>query len=285
MNKRQAWFIFLSFTLLLVVLSVWLLPACAPGRVAATADDSTYAIPSLPDFAGRSYLPEAYRFAAPEAAISDYVLDYQGFVLEFDTASRNARWVCYLLCEANRGDGVERASNFRMDRRLGDYSPRDAAYRNSGYDRGHLAPAADMSYSTEAMYDSFFLSNASPQVPGFNRGIWKRLEEQVRSFAIEKDSIWIVTGPILHDNLPLMGDSPIRIPELFYKAIYKPASEPQGIAFVMRNVSATGDLQAYAITIDSLERLSGINFFPYLNEAERRKVQSSINLAFWFGEQ
>jgi endonuclease G len=230
-----------------------------------------------------SFVAENYRNLVPEIVSQDYFLDYNGFVLEFDTLTRHAKWVSYLLCKANLGSGEERSSNFRMDRRLGDYSPRDAAYRNSGYDRGHLAPAADMSYSAESMYDSFYLTNASPQVPGFNRGIWKRLEEQVRKFAADKDSIYVATGPVLHDSLPYLGSTAIRIPDYYYKVILKKdAHHTEGIAFIMKNESANGDLSQYAVSIDSVEVLTGINFFPMLNASQEIQGESRYNLTYWF---
>lgn len=231
-----------------------------------------------------SFVPEIFRDFVPEIEIPRYFLDYNGFALEFDTLTKNAKWVSYLLCKANLGSGEERSSNFRMERRLGDLSPRDATYKNSGYDRGHLAPAADMAYSAESMYDSFFLTNASPQEPGFNRGIWKRLEEQIRKFASEKDSIYIATGPILDRTLPRLGNSSILIPEYFYKVILKKdRGNPQGIAFIMKNESASGDLRAFAVSIDSVEVLTGINFFPLLTPLQEPQAEGSFDLSFWFG--
>jgi endonuclease G len=272
-----------------ILIIAFLLSNCSPSLFttnnqdqAPTAQLETSAPTIQADISGVS---AHYRPYIPEVSLSHFVLDYSGFVLEFDTLHRNARWVCYMLCEAKLGDGVERSSGFRMESRLGIYSPRDAEYRNSGFDRGHLAPAADMSYSEKAMYDSFFLSNVSPQLPGFNRGIWKRLEERVRSIAIEKDTIWVVTGPILEQNLGKMGSSSVSIPEIFYKVIYKPSSDGgKGIAFLMRNQSATGDLSAFAVTIDSVERLSGINFFPSFEPSKSQRVEKELDLAYWLGD-
>ncbi|MCH7401322.1 DNA/RNA non-specific endonuclease [Belliella kenyensis] len=232
-----------------------------------------------------SFVSVEFRDFVPEVISRDLFLDYNGFVLEFDTLTQHAKWVSYLLCRENLGNGQERSSNFRMEKRLGDHSPRDASYKNSGYDRGHLAPAADMSYSAESMYDSFFLTNASPQVPGFNRGIWKRLEEQIRKFATEKDSIFIATGPILDKDLPTLGNSKICIPEYYYKVILKKDPiHPQGIGFILRNESASGDLSAYAISIDSVEVMTGINFFPLLDAKQEAQAESKFDLKYWFGD-
>ncbi|MFD2034197.1 DNA/RNA non-specific endonuclease [Belliella marina] len=231
-----------------------------------------------------SFVSEEFRDFIPEVISRDLFLDYNGFVLEFDTMTQHAKWVSYLLCKDNLGHGEERSSNFRMEKRLGHHSPRDASYKNSGYDRGHLAPAADMSYSTESMYDSFYLTNASPQVPGFNRGVWKRLEEQIRKFAAEKDTIFIATGPILDKTLPTMGNSQICIPEYYYKVILKKDQlSPQGIAFILKNEAASGTLSSFAVSIDSVEVLTGINFFPLLDAKQEAQAESKFDLKYWFG--
>ena len=231
-------------------------------------------------------VPEAYRNFSPLPLRKEYILDYSGFVLEFDTNARNATWVCYMLCRSQLGDGVERTRNFRQENRLGNLSPRDAEYRNSGFDRGHLAPAADMSFSAQSMYDSFYLTNVSPQAPAFNRGIWKELEAQIRSFAIEKDTIWVVTGPVLSSDLPKMGTTNISIPELFYKVVYAAdKAGAQGIAFLMRNEAGSDELKNYAVSIDSIESITKINFFPLLSLQEEQQIEATFNIKAWFGEE
>jgi endonuclease G len=273
----QAYLIIGLFLLLLFMLIY--LQACVSVQPVATKKPDTTDLSSL------EYLPEAYRYYAPRTENPQYVLDYHGFVLEFDSMSRSAKWVCYALCRNNLGDGVERSGNFRMERRLGALSPKDMDYRNSGYDRGHLAPAADMSYSEEAMYDSFFLTNASPQLPGFNRGIWKRLEEKVREIAMEKDSIWVITGPVLQNTLPKLVGSDLRIPEVYFKVIYKPSStDPQGIGFLLRNESSSADLTEFIVSIDSVESLTSIDFFPWLAPMMEAKVENKYSLPYWFPE-
>ncbi len=136
------------------------------------------------------------------------------------------------------------------------------------------------------MYDSFYLTNASPQTPSFNRGIWKQLEQKVRDFAIEKDTIWVITGPVLKDNLPKMGDTNISVPELFYKIIYKPnKAGGQGIAFLMKNEMGSDGLDKYAVNIDSVEKLTGLNFFPLLTYQEEQQIEASFDISWWFAEE
>ena len=96
-------------------------------------------------------------------------------------------WVIYRLTKQQAlTKAAKRDDNFKEDPSVPTGSATLADYRRSGYDRGHLAPAADMAYSRQTMEDSFFMSNMSPQRPAFNRGIWKDLEAQVRDFAISE---------------------------------------------------------------------------------------------------
>ncbi len=279
---RFSVFLLCIIVLLAIVLFINCSPIITTTRTSNASSNITANPPASFDL---SSVPEAYQNFSPLPIINEYVLDYSGFILEFDTSARNATWVCYMLCKTQLGDGVERSSNFRMESRLGTLSPRDADYRNSGYDRGHLAPAADMSFSSQSMYDSFFLTNISPQSPSFNRGIWKQLEEQIRDFAIEKDTIWVVTGPVLKGDLPKMGNTNISIPELFYKVIYKPNNAGgEGIAFLLRNEAGSNSLISYAVSIDSVEALTNINFFPLLDKEKERKIESSFNINYWFTE-
>jgi len=277
----------LILSLLLILMLVVIFINCSPSISTSSSNSDMRDVTSIPPASfDLSAIPEDYRSYSPLPIQRDYVLDYTGFILEFDTMHRNATWVCYMLCQAKLGDGVERASNFRQERRLGSLSPRDVEYRNSGFDRGHLAPAADMSYSSQSMYDSFFLTNASPQVPSFNRGIWKQLEGKVRDFAIEKDTIWVITGPVLTSALPKIENTNISIPEIYYKVIYKPNIEGgQGIAFLMKNEEGTGQLMNFAVSIDSVEAITGLNFFPLLSPQQEKQIESTFDIDWWFSER
>ena len=132
------------------------------------------------------------------------------------------------------------------------------------------------------MKESFYYSNMSPQLPGFNRGVWKRLEEQVRSWANLYDTIYIVTGPILTEGLKTIGENEVSIPEFFYKAILD-YSQPnvKGIAFVLPNASSKNELSSFVISIDSLEKLTKINFYPLLPDGHENLIESTLCLSCW----
>jgi endonuclease G len=122
----------------------------------------------------------------------------------------------------------------------------------------------------------------SPQVPAFNRGIWKKLEELVREWAIENESIYIVTGPILKKGLPAIGSNQVSVPEFYYKVILD-YTEPEikGIGFIMPNAASKEALSTFAVSIDSVESITGIDFFPRLENEEETIIESLVCVPCW----
>jgi endonuclease G len=212
------------------------------------------------------------------------VISHTGFSLCYNEQHEQAEWVSYMLCKARLNRVAERTNRFITDPKVKTGSAENADYSGSGYDRGHLAPAADMAYSEATMRESFYFSNMSPQVPSFNRGVWKKLEEQVREWAMMYDTIWIATGPILMNGLPTIGANKVSVPELYYKAILVHNKQhTQAIAIVMPNQSSTRNIQSFVITVDSLQKLTAIDFFSELDDRIESRVEQRVNHSFWFG--
>jgi endonuclease G len=193
--------------------------------------------------------------------------------------------VAYELTKEETNKLYDRTDNFVPDPKIASGSANNNDYAGSGYDRGHLAPAADMGWSSTTMAESFYYSNMSPQLPGFNRGIWKKLEELVRKWAVEYNTIEIVTGPVLSPGLPTIGADKVSIPKYYYKVILD-YTEPdlKGIGFILPNASSSAPLQSYAVTIDSVERFSGINFFPGLPDIQEETLENTLCKSCWLWE-
>jgi endonuclease G len=218
----------------------------------------------------------------PEYNSNDQVYRYTGFTLCYSEEHEQAKWVAYELTALKVAGSIDRTDNFYSDSRIITESASLADYKGSGYDRGHLAPAADMKWSFEAMRESFSLANMSPQLPGFNRGIWKKLEDQVRAFALSNQLIYIVTGPILEENLPKIGPNGVSIPNEYFKVILD-YQEPElkGIGFILKNESSSTPLKSFIVSIDSLEQLTGLNFFPALPDSIEEILEASVNITSW----
>ena len=205
-----------------------------------------------------------------------------GYTLSYNENHEQANWVAYQLTKEETTKRVNRTNRFISDPAISSGSAENSDYQGNGYDRGHLAPAADMSWSQRTMDESFLFSNMSPQDPGFNRGIWKKLEELCRSWAIENNAIYIVTGPVLTNNLPTIGQNKVSIPSYYYKIILDyDGPEKKAIGFIMPNKPSKNELASYAVSIDSIEHLTGINFFPLLNDLIEERIESKLCVQCW----
>ncbi len=219
----------------------------------------------------------------PAHSESDELVKHTAFILCYSEPYEQAKWVAYrLTAEMCNNNGEERTNNFRADKDVitGSASPDD--YKKSGYDRGHLCPAGDMGWSEQTMSESFLMSNMSPQKPGFNRGIWKRLETDVRGWAKENEEIYVVAAGVLEDSLPVIGVDKVAVPRYYYKVIldYK-LPEYKAIAFVMPNEGSKQSVFDFAVSVDSVEHLTGIDFFPALPDSLEDYLESHIDISKW----
>lgn len=219
----------------------------------------------------------------PEYSEDELVIRHVGFTLKYDKNYKLSDWVAYDIVPYKLLKSVKKSNHFIPDPQLPDeWSAHSIDYKYSGYDRGHLAPAADMAWSAQAMKESFYLSNICPQQPQFNRITWKKLEEKVRQWARIYDTLLITTGPVLSSDLPKIGHGKVSVPKYFYKAVVIYIHHKKsGIAFVMQNSYSSKVLMQSAITIDSLERLTGFNFFARLPEEEQLNIEGKLIIEDW----
>ena len=218
----------------------------------------------------------------PKTNKKEQVVYHSGFTLSYNETHEQASWVAYELTAEELIKKVNRSDNFKKDPKIKTGSALPTDYSRSGYDRGHLAPAADLSWSPTTMQESFYMSNMSPQKPGFNRGIWKKLESYVRQWAYENKSIYVVTGGILSTVKTSIGESNVGIPSYYYKVILDYTQpEIKGIGFILPNTSSSKPLQNFAVSIDEVERITGIDFFYNLPDIDEQKIESTFNVSSW----
>jgi len=152
-------------------------------------------------------------------------------------------------------------------------------YTNSGYDRGHMAPAADFSYDETAMYESFYMSNIAPQVPNLNRGVWASLEEWVRTAATRERSLLVVTGPVVTGEVARIGKNGVAVPQGFYKALCDLTPPQKMIGFLYANREGEPkDIAGHAVSIDALEALTGLDLFAALSNDTQ---EASCDFSAW----
>lgn len=279
--------IYLTLLLVLVVISV----GCArkAGRSEAVAVDNDAQVQKseavtlqvYDSISGNKITPVVH-LEIPFTQPADNVISHTGFSLLYNEDHEQACWVAYELTREKAAKVFERTDKFIPDPKVTTVTANNKDYAGSGYDRGHLAPASDMGWSADAMAQSFYYSNISPQLPGFNRGIWKKLEEKVREWAVENEVIFVVTGPVLKPGLSTIGPNRVSVPEYFYKVILD-YHEPglKGIGFIIPNAKLNVPLQQFAVSIDSVEHFTGIDFFPALPDEAEEPIESTLCLPCW----
>ena len=215
-------------------------------------------------------------------SILEQIVDREGYALGFSKEWKQPAWVTYRLTseEASVGD-VKRSNNFKTDRKvLGSATPGD--YLHTEYDRGHLAPAADMQWSTNVMEESFLMTNMSPQTPSLNRDVWKRAETFARKCAIKEGSVFIVSGPIVTNETPVtIGQNNVVVPDLFYKVIYDETPPEKMVAFVFPNTKISGDIWDYATNVVYAEEMSGLTFFPAVSTNKTAILKATFIKEDW----
>ncbi|HOF84177.1 MAG TPA: DNA/RNA non-specific endonuclease [Treponemataceae bacterium] len=232
------------------------------------------------------------QLSAPPAALVELpayepgasVVRYTAHTLQYNNTWRNPDWVAYeLTAEEAETILVKRASRFVTDSRPEVTSAEDSDYRRSGYDRGHLAPAADMRFSPEAMRDCFYYSNIAPQHPRLNRGIWLTLENRTRQWAKEYGAVFITTGPVYSSGDTTIGNNQVRVPAAFYKVLLDYRSRPPKAAgFLFPNTDeGPGTLAGHMVPVDAVEAATGIDFFAALPDSVEALLEGSVNPASW----
>lgn len=215
------------------------------------------------------------------------VIRHKHYTLSYDEAHEQAEWVAYRLSQASlEVPNVPRATRFEEDPLVHTKSAHHRDYTRSGYTRGHLAPAGDMAFDEEAMQESFYMSNISPQISAMNGGIWNELEETTRDWAYHNDEVYVVTGPVLtpaHIKKKIGKSSKVSVSDLFYRIVLD-YTEPEikAIAFLIPNELSEKPLQDYVVTIDEVEEVTGIDFFAgaFADEKEEQ-IESTVDVGKW----
>ncbi len=242
---------------------------------------------SCPDLRGICYeeaaLPELQYSCASQLVV------HEGYRLSYNADYKVPNWVFYELTRSELNGGIRRSDKFSPDPDIA--SAQSASlddYRRSGYDRGHIAPAADFSWGSTAMDESFYLSNMCPQKHAFNAGVWKVLEDNVRGWAQRDSAICVAAGPVLTPAgmsglIETIGKGEVFVPQYFYKVVLSPFGEyPKAIGFVMPNEKSTRPVSSFAVSVDSVERLTMIDFFSVLPDEVETAIEAEFSLEDWF---
>ncbi len=286
------WFIFVWFLILLLIPAITFCQGTVEQRLNRIEArlDTLYALHKTQLNVSRSneILKDTINLLYGIASTNGTILDKGYFVINHNDSWKIPYWVAYRLTSTDLSGNAKRKDDFRPDPQLPTGSRSELTdYRNSGYDRGHNAPAADFTRSSDAMSSTFLLSNMSPQRPELNRKIWEKLEEQVRQHVTDEGKAWIVTGSLFLDSdshfvspKEFIGANKVAVPTHFFKAILSVdnAGTYSMYAFILPNQLdyIPGKPMDYIVTVDRLEEITGYDFFPELNDSIENKLESTM---------
>lgn len=213
---------------------------------------------------------------------SHQIVVHDNFTLSYVEDKEQAEWVAYeLKRNTSHYQNFERPF-FIEDVKVSSGSADWRNYKKSGYDKGHLCAAADMKFSKKAFDETFLTSNIAPQKHDFNEGIWNTLEQKVRYWSSKYDGIYVVTGGVLSGNLKTIGKEKVAVPDCFYKVLLDDSrGEYKMIGFLVPAVDSDQPLYEFVVPVDQIEKMTGIDFFPKLNDAIENKLEKANDYKGW----
>ncbi|MBX2959872.1 MAG: DNA/RNA non-specific endonuclease [Flavobacteriales bacterium] len=237
----------------------------------------------------------------PETTVGEEIICHSAMCLVYEEKYEQAKWVAHIILPDIVKGKEGRTDDFRKDTLVKTGTADDddyflkikqpdgkIKYDGFGYDRGHLAPSADFRWSKKALSESYYYSNMSPQQPDFNRQKWASLEATFREYVTThtETQLYVVTGPILYDTLPKLerGKNKVTIPEFYYKVAVD-LTNNKAIGFIMPNKKVEYPITSYAVTINDVEKITGINFFYQLNDSLEEVLESQKIIANWLPEK
>ncbi len=232
-----------------------------------------------------STIPETLQpdeLASMPAATPVQMLRRKAYVVSYNSSTRIANWVGWCLtAEHTRGDVPRPQAAFHEDPDV----PRPRAhfedYRGTGWTRGHMCPAGDNKWDADAMYESFLMTNITPQHKSFNAGEWNEIEKLCRKWARRYGEVYIVTGPILDEKPVHIGRAEVTVPKAFFKAVLRLGTRPATIAFICSNDDSNRPWRSCATTVDDAETRAGIDLFPALPDDIEAAIEATYDVSQW----
>lgn len=223
--------------------------------------------------------------ALPER-LDNQTVRYKSIVVYFNKYYRVPNCVAYELTSTmtsmSDSRDAENRANYKFEK---DHDVKGCPdwweYKESGYTRGHMAPAMDMRWDKTAMAQCFLMTNICPQLDEMNDGEWRHVEEAVHKWSRTAGRLVVFTGPIFSNNMKRIGNhQDIAVPDRFFKVIYSP-KQNRAIAFVMENKKMTNSWTNYATTIDKVEALTGYDFLAALDDNVENVLETKQNIKDW----
>lgn len=219
---------------------------------------------------------------APLTNASEIIIKKKAYIVSYNPNTKIPNWVAWHLTDLHTDGPIGRSNAFFADYAVP--SPRATIedYKGSGWSRGHMCPAGDNKWDSVAMAESFSLINVCPQNASLNSGLWNSIEIDCRNWAKRFQDIYIVCGPVFYrQDHEVIGANEVYVPEAFFKVVLCLNGTPKGMGFVVKNTAGTKKRDLYYNSIDQVERITGMDFFPSLPDDIEVEIESKLDLDQW----
>ena len=215
----------------------------------------------------------------------EQILQRTGYTTSYNSQTKTPNWVAWHLTKTHTYGRNQRASE-KFTEDVDVKSPRatDQDYYNSRYDRGHMCPAGDNKWDATAMRQTFLFTNICPQNHGLNKYEWNDLEIKCREWAQQYGAIDIVCGPIFDhadSQQKTVGRNRVWVPDRFFKVVLCRSGQPKAIGFIFLNAGVKQTMKEAVCSVDEIERLTGIDFFPALDDNVEQRIEAEARLSDW----
>lgn len=220
----------------------------------------------------------------PSVTHDEQVIEHIGYTTSYNSNTLNPNWVAYELTSSELQGDFKGKNSFCWDPSVkGRKSNREDYKNNRDWDKGHLAPKADMKWSIQAYEESFYLSNVCPQNHQLNAGDWLKIENLARRIAKKYKKIYVVCGPVFKDRkFGTLGENNVWIPDAFFKALLVFSGETyESIGFYMSNEPQKNNLRSYVSTVDDIEKIISRDLFVSLDDKLEDVAEGRVNYSFW----
>ena len=219
---------------------------------------------------------------APLVGVSEQIIKKKSYIASYNKDTKIANWVAWHLTSEHTEGSIGRGNMFHEDEEVPSPKATVEDYKGSGWSRGHMCPAGDNKWDAEAMYQSFSLINVCPQNASLNSGLWNSLEIDCRNWAKRFHDIYIICGPVFfQQDHEVIGINEIYVPEAFFKVVLCLNGKPKGFGVIVKNTAGNKKKDIYYNSIDQVERITGMDFFPLLSDDVEDEVESNLDMDMW----
>lgn len=222
----------------------------------------------------------------PDTKRGERIVVHTGYALTYNNQTNCPNWVAWEITKDEANSTGQRSDDFQPDPvipKRNRVTTND--YKGSGYDRGHICPAADMKWSAKAQKECFYMSNMCPQLHSLNAGCWAKLEDACRRWAKQEGSIYVISGPVFRKGRKaryIGKEHKVRVPDGFFKAVLSLKNgEEKAIGFYYSHDDKKQTMESAAMSVDALEEMTGYDFFYQVNDKIERRVEANYNLSVW----